>query len=471
MALAGYTNVVLIVADDLGYGDLGCQGNPFLPTPHVDRLAAEGVSLSQHYTASPASGPARAGLLTGRYPHRTGALGDASNRGLDRFSLRETTVAELFAAAGYVTGMVGKWHNGAFDLRFHPNARGFQEFVGFLNGGMDYFSWVLDVNGQPRHSDGRYLTDVFSEEAVNFIERHRQEPFFLYLAYNAPHSPLQAPELEIRRFRDSGRFNEGVCRLYAMIRRMDLGVGRVLETLDRTGLGENTLVLFTSDNGPWLGPQRLDDGRIFDMQRYNGPLRGMKGDVLEGGLRVPALVRWPAMLPEATSVDAMVHVCDWLPTLTAAAGITDRPLLPLDGVNVLPVLRGESEAAISKRFWQYNLYEPVASCNAAMRDGPWKLVWPPIPEAMSNLPIDEVWHHGMFYAPHFEAAVDSSPVVRRLSGPREPALFDIEDDPAESRNLVRLYPQRASDMLRELEQWFVAVNAERRALPDVWRGG
>lgn len=471
MALAGYTNVVLIVADDLGYGDLGHQGNAFLPTPHLDRLAAEGVSLSQHYTASPSSAPARAGLLTGRYPHRTGALSGESNRGLDRVSLRETTVAELFAAAGYVTGMVGKWHNGAFDLRFHPNARGFQEFVGFLNEGMDYFNWILDVNGKPRRSDGRYLTDVFSEEAVNFIERHRHEPFLLYVAYNAPHSPLQAPELEIRRFRDSGRFNEAVCRLYAMIRRMDLGVGRILETLDRTGLGENTLVLFTSDNGPWLSPQRLDDGRVFDMQRYNGPLRGMKPNVFEGGLRVPAMVRWPAMLPQATAVDAMVHFCDWLPTLTAAAGITDRPSLPLDGVNVLPVLRGESGAVITKRFWQYNRYEPVASCNAAMRDGPWKLVWPSIPEAMVRAPLDDVWYHGMFSAPHFETAVNRSPVVRHLSEPGVPALFDIEDDPAESKNLIRLYPQRASDMRRELEQWFEAVNAERRTLPDVWRGG
>lgn len=465
-----YTNVIVIVADDLGYGDLGCFGNRYLATPTLDRLAGEGVVFRQHYSASPLCGPARAAFLTGRYNHRTGALSVESNRGLDRISLRETTVADLFRSAGYVTGMVGKWHNGLFDLTYHPNRRGFDEFAGFLNGGMDYYAWILDVNGRPRRSNGRYLTDVFTDEGVAFIERHRNEPFFLYMAYNAPHSPLQAPGPEIDVYRDIARFNEGVCRLYAMIHRMDTGIARLLDALDRAGIAENTLVLFTSDNGPWLGNDRVPDGRTFPMQRYNGPFRGMKQDVLEGGIRVPAILRWPARLPAGEANDTMVHFCDWTPTLLAAAGVTTRPPLPHDGVNILPVLQGLSDALPSQRFWQFNRYEPVPNCNAAMRDGPWKLYWPRIPEAMAKLEIDNLWYRGMFDTPHFETPIDLSPVAREVSDPGEPELYNLDDDPAESLNLARRYPERVDAMRRELECWFDAVNAERRALPDTWRG-
>ncbi|MGC9521199.1 MAG: sulfatase-like hydrolase/transferase [Anaerolineae bacterium] len=467
---AGYTNVILIVADDLGYGDLGVTGNRYLQTPFLDRLAAEGALLSQHYTGSPVSAPARASLFTGRYPHRVGALGDASNRGLDRIALRETTVAELFGRAGYATGLVGKWHNGLFDRRYHPNRRGFDEFVGFLNGGMHYYNWILDANGQPLRSDGRYLTDVLTDEAVQFVERHSREPFFLTVAYNAPHSPLQAPEQEIDVYREVGRFNEAVCRVYAMIHRMDAGIGRILEALDRLELTAQTLILFTSDNGPWLGDERLDDGRLLSLQRYNGPLRGMKGDVLEGGIRVPAIVRWPARLPAGRREDAMVHFCDWLPTLTAAAGILDRPDLPLDGVNVLPVLEDVSEETVSKRFWQFNRYAPVAHCNAAMRDGPWKLYWPRIPQAMARLPIDEVWYRGMFTVPHFEMPVDGSCVPRELLEPGAPQLYNLEDDPEETQDLAASHPDRVRAMQQDVEAWFEGVNADRRACPDVWHG-
>lgn len=470
MANAGYTNIVLIVADDLGYGDLGFCGNRYVSTPALDQMASQGVVLTQHYSASPISAPARASLLCGRYNHRAGALSVESNRGLDRFSVRETTIADLFRSAGFATGMVGKWHNGLFDRRYHPNSRGFDEFVGFLNGGMDYYNWILDVNGQPRHSDGRYLTDVFTEEATGFIRRHRDEPFFLYVAYNAPHSPLQAPEREVQNFRDGGRFNEAVCRLYAMIQRMDAGIGRIVGALEECGVDENTLVLFTSDNGPWLGTERLPDGRGFSTWRYNGPFRGMKLDVLEGGIRVPAIVRWPARLPAGASVDAMVHFCDWLPTLTAAAGVTARPPLPLDGANVLPVLHGESEGVCQQRFWQFNRYEPVPGCNAAIRDGPWKLCWSCIPEAMAKLDVDNVWYRGMFAVPHFEMPVDASSVARTLSGPGKPQLYNLTDDPSESEDLVLQYPDRVRAMQRALASWFAEVNAERRDLPDVWRG-
>lgn len=471
MAPTGYTNVLLIVADDLGVGDLGAYGNPYASTSHLDRLAAEGVRLTQHYSASPCSAAARASLLTGRYSHRTGALGTEANRGLDRFSVQETTLADLFRAAGYATGLVGKWHNGCFDRRYHPHARGFEEFVGFLNDTMDYYNWTLDANGQPRHADGRYLTDVFTDEAVGFITRHRQHPFFLTVAYNAPHRPLQAPEPEVRAFRQTGRFNEALSRLYAMIHRMDAGVGHILDTLAEHDLDANTVVLFTGDNGPWLGEERLEDGRLFSLRRPNGPFRGMKPDVLEGGIRVPALLRWPAGLPAGSVCDTLVHFCDWFPTLLTAARITARPPRPLDGVDVLPLLRGGTVAAYPPRFWQFNRYTPVPDCNAAMRDGPWKLVWPPIPEALAAVPVDTVWVRGMSAAPPFEMAIDRSPVVRELPPPGAPELYRIDEDPGETENLADRHPTQVVQMQRALTHWFEAVNAERAALPDVWMGG
>ncbi|MGH2897111.1 MAG: sulfatase-like hydrolase/transferase, partial [Solirubrobacteraceae bacterium] len=246
-------NIVLIVADDLGYGDLGCWNGGLSQTPALDALVAEGVSLAQHYSASPVCAPARAALLTGRHPHRTGAIDTLELRGLDRLALRETTIADLLRRAGYATGMVGKWHNGALDPRYHPNRRGFEEFAGFSGGWHPYFDWRLDRNGVESKSDGRYLTDVFTDEAIGFIERHARAPFFLYLAYSAPHFPFEAPAEDVAPFAETGRFTRAVATLYGMVRAMDRGVARVREALARSGLEQNTLVLFTSDNGPQFG--------------------------------------------------------------------------------------------------------------------------------------------------------------------------------------------------------------------------
>jgi arylsulfatase A len=197
-------NIVLILADDLGYGDLGGYNGGLSQTPALDALATEGLCLSQHYSASPVCAPARASLLTGRYPHRTGAIDTLEMRGLDRLALRETTIADLVRRAGYATGLVGKWHNGALDARYHPNRRGFDEFAGFSGGWQPYFNWRLDRNGTETRTDGRYLTDVFTDEAVDFIRRHAREPFFLYLAYSAPHFPFEAPEEDVRPFASTG---------------------------------------------------------------------------------------------------------------------------------------------------------------------------------------------------------------------------------------------------------------------------
>ena len=325
-------NIVFILADDLGYGDLGLFGNEIIRTTHLDALGREGIVLTQHYSASPLCAPARAALLTGRYNHRTGAVDVASNRGLDRIALSEKTIADIFLQEGYATGMVGKWHNGLHDMRYHPNARGFSEFVGFLNGGMNYYQWVVDRNGSAEVSDGRYLTDVFTTEACDFIRRHREGPFLLYLAYNAPHAPYQAPDNLVAHYRSVGGLTEDVCRLYAMVECMDRGIGQVVHELALQGLREDTIIVFTSDNGPYLSG---------DLARYNGPFRGAKGDVLEGGIRVPCIVSWPGSLPPGTEVSGMTHFCDWLPTLAALTECSPGCSTEWDGSDMSPLLRQE----------------------------------------------------------------------------------------------------------------------------------
>ena len=451
------------MADDLGYGDLSCYGNTVLATPNIDRLAASGVRCSQHYSGAPLCAPARAALLTGRYHHRCGALSVESNRGLDRIALRERTMGDVFGAAGYRTGYVGKWHSGLHDRRYHPNRRGFAEFAGFLSGIMDYWHWFLDYNGASRRADGRYQTDVFTAEAVDFIGRRAgRQPFFLVVAYHAPHSPLQAPDECCVPFRQRGDLNDAVATLYGMVARMDHGIGQILDALAAAGCADDTIVLVTSDNGPWLGTERHGGGRV-SMSRYNGPFRGQKQDVLEGGIRVPAIVRWPAGLPAGAACDDMIHFCDWLPTLAAAAGVTPDGL-PLDGRNQLTRLRGTPSAGEPPRFWQFNRYDPVPGCNLAMRDGPWKLYWPRIPEAMVKLPGDNAAVRELMTRPHYEMPVTNPPVERPLSVPREPELYRIPDDPWESRNLAATHPDRAARMRLAAENWFAEVESERRQI-------
>ncbi|MCF7853363.1 MAG: arylsulfatase [Candidatus Pacebacteria bacterium] len=448
-----HPNIVFFLADDMGYGDMAHFGNPVVRTPHLDRIAREGVTLTQHYSASSLCAPARAALLTGRYNHRTGAVDVPSNRGLDRFALDETTIADVFAAAGYTTGMVGKWHSGLHDMRYHPNNRGFQEFLGFLNGGMDYYNWCLDRNGQTERSDGRYLTDVFTDEAVQFVDRHREEPFFLYLAYNAPHDPLQAPDEMIQHYRDMGGLTEEVCRLYAMIEVMDAGIGKVLERLEEHGLADDTVVIFASDNGPLLGD-------AFD--RYNGPFRGAKGCSLEGGIRVPGLVRWPNRLPVGTESDFMIHFCDWLPTLASMAGVVVPSDLELDGYDVTCRLKGDAGDIPDIRFWQRNRYEPVTHSNAAMRDGKWKLYWPMRTGTDSKAPADSAFYRHGTGAAHWLMDIDLTLPQREIGPASNPRLFDIAHDPGEEKDLAAEHPERVAKMRDQWDRWFEDVYRDWR---------
>ena len=454
--LSTVPSIVLIVADDMGYGDFSCFNGGVSRTPTLDQLVDEGLCFTQHYSASPVCAPARASLLTGRYPHRTGAVDTLEHRGLDRIALRERTMADVMRAAGYVTGLVGKWHNGAFDHRFHPNARGFDEFAGFSGGWQDYWDWRLDRNGVIAPSDGRYLTDVLTEEAIAFVRRHQQEQFFLLLAYSAPHYPFQAQADDVALFEDAD-LTTGVASIYAMLTCMDRGIAAVLEELD-----DDTLVLFTSDNGP----QFSGEGD-YSTRRFNCGFKGSKTLVYEGGVRLPMIVRWPNGLACRGDVDELVHFTDWLPTLAAVAGaeVTDGP--ELDGVNVLPLLQGEPAEVPDVRYWQWNRYAPVATCNAAMRDGKWKLVRPAIAAAMQVAPADFAIDIDVKNRPdaYSDISRDDPPVVEVGEAPA-PQLFDIDADPGEEHDLAAAEPARVQRMDSALGEWFDAVEADRRSIRD-----
>ncbi len=457
-------NIVFILVDDMGYGDFSAFNNGLSSTPTLDALMEESVCLTQQYTASPVCNPSRAALMTGRYPHRTGSIDTLEWRGLERLALRETTLADVLKGAGYATGLIGKWHLGAYDGRYHPNARGFDEAV-CLRGGMhDYYNWRLEYNDAVKRSDGRYLTDVFTDEAVQFLERHPHEAFFLHLTYNAPHTPLEAPEDDIRIFAQTGRLNKAVNLLYAMIHRMDSGVARILETLDRLGLTDNTIVLFTSDNGPQFGGEGEDC-----TTRFNCQFNGAKGSVYEGGIRVPMLLRWPAGLDGGRQYHEMVHFCDWFPTLLASVGVDVPHHLEIDGVNILPVLRGEGRSVETQRFWQWNRYTPLVTSNAATRDGDWKLIRPAISAAMAVPDVHWLWvsMYGPEYFIRNGVLCDPEP-HREVPPAPPPGVYNIAKDPLERENLAEQYSDRARKLLRELENWFEQVEADRATIDDGW---
>jgi arylsulfatase A-like enzyme len=447
----------MVVADDMGYGDLGLFNDGRSSTPHLDTAAAEGVCLTQCYAGAPVCAPSRASLLTGRYPQRTGSIDTLHGRGLDRIALSEVTLGDVFRSAGYRTGLIGKWHNGALDSRYHPNARGFDEFAGFSGGLSDYYAYALDLNGSEVEGDGRYLTDVLTEHAVSFLRRSAREPFFLIVAYNAPHFPMQAPSEIVERYTNAGA-TLGAALTYAMVEVMDEGVGRIDTTLRELGLYENTIFVFTSDNGPYLG-----EVQGISLDRFNYGWRGAKHFVFEGGIRVPAIMRWPAALGGGRVLSAMVHFADWMPTLVAAAGGALPEGVDLDGNDVLAVLAGETERVEQQRFWQCNRYAPRIEGNAAMRDGDWKLVRPAIPELMQVTDRDREIDRALNYRmPGRITTIDDSPLPEFDAwSPPTPLLFDLGADPFERHDVAELYPERVRQMSTALERWFESVERDR----------
>lgn len=326
-------NVVVILADDQGWGDLSHSGNPQIETPRIDSLARQGASF-EHFYVQPVCSPTRAEFLTGRYHPRCGVRGVST--GGERMDLDEKTIADAFRAAGYATGAFGKWHNGS-QWPYHPNARGFDEYYGFTSGHWgEYFDAPLEHNGRAVRGRG-YIADDFTEHAIEFIGRHRDEPLFCYLAFNTPHSPFIVPREDWERFRDRPIVARGpdgeretieVTRAaLAMCENIDRNVGRLLDALDRWGIAERTIVVYFSDNGP-------------NSFRFNGGMKGRKGSTDEGGVRSMCFVRWPGRIAPGTVIPQIAGAIDLLPTLCGLAGVARVGNKPLDGVDLSPLLLG-----------------------------------------------------------------------------------------------------------------------------------
>jgi len=417
-------NVIVILSDDQGYGDIGVHGCQDIPTPNIDSLAKNGIRCAAGYVTAPQCTPSRAGLITGRYQQRFGYEVN-SNQPESGLPPEEVTLAARMKAAGYVTGLVGKWHLG-WQQRHHPMNRGFDEFFGFLGGANPY----LPAEGQdsiPNILRGRepvkvtdYLTTVFGREAVSFVERHQKEPFFLYLAFNAPHVPLQAAPEYLNRF---SSIPDPTRRTYAaMVSALDDAIGAVLAKLRQLKLEERTLVFFLSDNG---GPA----GAGWNGSS-NAPWRGHKGAIQEGGIRVPFLVQWQGTLPAGKVYDQPVISLDVLPTALAAAGVTPQPEWKLDGVNLLPYLKGEiTTPPHDLLFWRFT-FRPGHPM-WAIRQGDWKL--------------------------------ESGGGSAETADPQPPAsLFNLRTDPHEDQDLKSAEPDKARTLGGRWEAW----NAE--LMPPRW---
>ena len=330
-------NVVVFLADDAGWGDFGFSGNRQTNTPHIDSIASAGVSLDRFFVC-PVCSPTRAEFLTGRYHPRGGVRGVST--GQERLNLDETTIADSFNAAGYVTGAFGKWHNGT-QWPYHPMGRGFDEYLGHTSGHWgEYFDAPLDDNGQMVRTKG-YIVDVCTDRAIDFIDRHQAEPFLCYVPFTTPHTPWAAPDENWNRFKnkpieqfgtlpEQEKLDETRCAL-AMVENQDMNVGRVLEKLQELNLAENTIVVYFSDNGP-------------NSWRWNGGMKGRKGSTDEGGIRSVCYIRWLAGLKPGTRTDRIAGAIDLLPTLTSLAGVEHIGNKPLDGRDLTPLLRDSADA-------------------------------------------------------------------------------------------------------------------------------
>ena len=383
-------NILFILADDLGYGDLSCYGRPDYQTPHLDRLATQGVRFVNAYSASSVCTPTRCAFITGRYPARTrvgleepltekGELGDRAK--ILGLPVEYPTIASLLKQSGYETALVGKWHLGYLPT-FGPVQSGFDEFFGIMSGAADFFTHK-DMRGDGDLYEGKvpverigYMTEMLTERAVEYISARRgtTSPFYLSLHYTAPHWPWEGPrDLEVSRNlgRDYAGFTAGgSLKTYAaMMKSLDDGVGEVLRTLDRAGLSRNTLVIFTSDNG----------GERFS---YNWPFRGQKFSLWEGGIRVPAIVRWPGVVLVNVVTRQAAITMDWTATMLAVGKAKPDPAYPLDGNNLLPVIRGTQPVYERTFFWR------TSEMSAALK-GPWKYVHDGVNEYLFNLSIDE----------------------------------------------------------------------------------
>lgn len=424
-------NILVIFADDLGYGDIGVHGGKDVPTPNIDALAASGVRCTSGYVSAPYCSPSRAGFLTGRYQTRFGHefnphVGDEESLGLP---LTEKTIAERLRKLGYATGLVGKWHQG-FNAAHHPLSRGFDDYFGFLVGGHNF---LLHKDAEPefgsahshnmiyrdrelQHLDG-YTTDLFTDEAISFIDRNKERPWFLYLAYNAVHTPLEIKE-SLRNRIPASVTDKNRRGYLSLLLGLDDNIGRLTEHLWKSGIDQNTLVFFVSDNGgsgrkPFFA---YNTGR-------NTPLRGDKGQTLEGGIRVPFFVVWPGRLPAGKVCQSPVSTLDILPTALTVANEQSDPLI--DGVNLLPYLNGEnSTEPRDMLFWRFGPQK-------AVRKSQWKLVdWRDME-------------------------------VKTQSGWQ---LYDLDNDIGEATDLAERHPEIVAELSAAWDNW------NRQNIAPIWHG-
>ncbi len=403
-------NVLYILADDLGWHDVGYHGSE-IRTPNIDQLAASSLELNRFYSC-PVCSPARASILTGRSPMRYGMIYSVM-RPWDTWGIpqEERVMPEAFRDAGYQTWMAGKWHLGHWNTKLTPNARGFDHYYGHVNGEIDYFQHVREEgldwqrNGKSVVEEG-YSTDLFAAEAVRLIEnRDRKRPFFFYLPFNAPHQPLMAPKALIDTY---GKIADPKRRTYAaMVTALDTAIGNVLGALDRTGAAQNTIVIFHSDNGA----QTLQGG-------MNIPLRAGKSTTFEGGIRVPALLRFPGVLPSGVRSQQVATVLDMFPTLAAACGIAPKNQEPFDGRDIWEILKHAGGAAEPREDLLFAVGERGYWRHAIMRRE-WKLVSEQNQESLE---------------------------LKNL-------LFHIEDDPLEEKNLAESQPQLVKELTARIDEF------------------
>ncbi len=403
-------NILLIVGDDIGYADVGFHGCKDIPTPHLDALAASGTCFTSGYVTGPYCSPTRAGLLTGRYQTRFGHEFNAT--GSSGLPLTETTLADRLKAAGYATGLVGKWHLGSL-AAMHPQKRGFDEFFGFLGGAHSFFEATGILRGTEHVREMDYTTDAFGREACAFIDRHKNQPWFLYLAFNAVHTPMDATEDRLAKFPE---IQDKQRRKYAaMMLAMDEAIGQVSQKLADSGTEKNTLVLFISDNGGPTMPGVTVNGS------NNAPLRGSKRTTLEGGIRVPFVVSWPGRVKPGIS-DVPVIQLDLHATALAAAGVSPKSEWKLEGNNLLQFLIGK-DASVPDRplFWRFGPQTAVCS-------GDYKLV-------------------------RYDLNADAGAGARHGKEVSPAKLYNLRDDIGESKDLAATMPDKVSELQAMWDTW------------------
>ncbi len=410
------SNIIVILSDDAGYNDFECYGGKEIPTPNINRLASEGAKFTNAYVTASVCAPSRAGLLTGRYQQRfgfehnmSGALAKGFTQDDLGMELHQKTIGDYLQSAGYRTLAIGKWHLGS-SAAYFPLNRGFDEFYGFKEGHREFFHYtklpndnyaLYDNNHIVPEKQVTYTTDMFTDRALSFIQENKSRPFFIYLAYNAVHTPLEAKPSDLARFPNSMENNR---KTYAaMMANMDDGIGRIMDALKANQIDNNTLVFFLNDNGG-----ATNNGSD------NGPLRGMKGSKWEGGIRVAFIMRWPGQIQAGTVYNKAVSALDIVPTAAAISGF-EIPRYKTDGVNLLPYLSNPKKAPHQDLFWRRGIA-------AAVRSGNWKLI-----------------------------RVPSNPIL----------LFDLKKDSTEKLNLANKHPKLVKKLLARLENWEKGLEAPR----------